>query len=193
MIVQRCLKGVNGISDTEANEMMRAKGILCNWWRSVGSITPQWRRQKLTAQAVDLHVNNYGAVVNDTPFISLTSGTVSRDKYLRTNIVRPARVTAVEFATDGGLVDGYIFYCWVLVGLNPAPEVEGVAEEVRELNTYRSYSAYQTEGEVTAKVIVPANQIEGVEKVDSMGGRTMWSANPDFTPPSRVMNFRDLV
>lgn len=193
MIVQRCLKGIHGIKDQDAHDMLTGSGIQCNWWRDVITITPQQVRQKLTAAAIDLHVNNYDAVVDDTPFISLTSGCVSRDQYLRTNTVLPARNTAVEFATDGGLDEGYVFYCWLLVGLNPAPEVEGVAEEVRELNTYRNYSAYQTEGEVTAKVIVPANQIEGFEKVDASGGRINWTANPDFTPPSRVTNFRDLI
>ncbi|MEO0438646.1 MAG: hypothetical protein AAF098_17240 [Pseudomonadota bacterium] len=147
----------------------------------------------MTAAAIDMHVNNYGAVKDDTPFISLTSGCVSRDLYLRTNTVLPARNTAVEFATDGGFLDGYIFYCWLLVGLKAAPEVEGIAEEVRELNTYHSYSAYQTEGEVAAKIVVPANQIEGVEKVDPSGKRIKWIGNPDFTPPDRVTNFRDLI
>lgn len=193
MIVQRCLKGVHGIDDTQAVSMLLGNGILCNWWRRAQRISPDEIRQKLTAAAIDLHVNNYDAVIDDTPFISLTSGCVSRDQYLRSNTVLPARNTAVEFATDGGLSEGYIFYCWLLVGLNPAPEVEGVAEEVRELNAYRNYSAYQTEGEVTAKVIVPANQIEGFEKVDVRGGRINWIANPGFTPPSRVTNFRDLV
>ena len=193
MIVQRCLKGVHGISDQDARNVVSSEGILCNWWRNVLWISPAQIRQKLTAQAIDLHVNNYSAVQHNTPFISLSSGCVSRDHYLRTNVVLPARTTAVEFATDGGFGDGHIFYCWLLVGLNPAPEVEGVAKEVRELSTYRSYSAYQTEGEVTAKVIVPANQIEGFEKVDATGAHLSWTANPDFTPPSRVANLRDLI
>lgn len=193
MIVQRCLKGVHGINDDAARQMLGGGGIQCNWWRDVGKISPQQVRQKLTARAVDLHVNNYDAVINDTPFISLTAGCVSRDQYMRTNIVKSARNTAIEFATDGGKGEGYVFYCWLLVGLNPAPEVEGVAEEVRELNTYRNYSAFQTEGEVTAKVIVPANQIEGVEKVDLSGGHISWTGNPDFSPPNRVTNFRDLI
>lgn len=193
MIVQRCLKGVHGIDDSKAVAMMLGSGIVCNWWRDVDRISPVEIRRKLTAQAIDLHVNNYDAVKDETPFISLTAGCVSRDQYMKTNFVRSARTTAVEFATDGGLEEGFIFYCWLLVGLNPAPEVESVAEEVRELNTYRNYSAYQTEGEVTAKVIVPANQIEGVEKVDKTGARIGWISNSDYSAPSRVTNFRDLI
>lgn len=105
----------------------------------------------------------------------------------------PARSTAVEFATDGGTGEGYIFYCWLLVGLNPAPPVLSVAEEIRELNTYQSYSAYQTEGEIAAKVIVPANQIERVEKVDAAGRTKSWILNPDFVPPASVSNFRGMI
>jgi len=66
----------------------------------------------------------------------------------------------VEFATDQGYGPGYVFYCWVFVGLNPAEEVEGIAEEVRDLNANRWYSHWWHEGDIAAKLIVPANQIE---------------------------------
>lgn len=193
MIVQKCLKGVHGITTKDAQDILSGGGILCNWWRNVGSISPSQVRQKLTASNLDLHVNNYAAVQADTPYISLTAGCVSRNQYLKTNIVLPARTIAVEFATDGGMHAGYIFYCWLLVGLNPAAEIEGIAEEIRELNTYQSYSPYQTEGEIAAKVLVPANQIEGFEKVDSNGQSKSWVSNPNFVPPSKVNNSRDAI
>ena len=74
----------------------------------------------------------------------------------------------------------------------------GVAEEVRDLNTYRRYSPFQTEGEVTAKVIVPANQILGYEKwswdrsahsLTIVG--TYW--NDQFTPAEQLSSVRSLI
>lgn len=193
MIVQSCLKGIHGIGDAEAQQILTRKGIQCNWWRRVQNILPEQKRQKLTASAIDLHVNNYASVINETPFISLTSGCVTRDEFLRTNVIFSARNTAVEFATDGGLSEGYVFYCWLIVGLKAAPEVEGICEEVRELNTYRNYSAYQTEGEIAAKIIVPSNQIKGLEKIDATGRHLKWIENPNFTSPSRVTNYRGMI
>jgi len=43
--------------------------------------------------------------------------------------------------------------------LTPAVEISHMAEEVRELNIYRRYSAFQTEGEIVAKIEVSARQI----------------------------------
>jgi hypothetical protein len=39
-----------------------------------------------------------------------------------------------------------------------------LSEEIRELNTYRRYSAFQTEGEIAAKIEVTAPQIEKYER-----------------------------
>lgn len=108
MIVQRCLKEIHGITLDEAENMLSGGGIRCNWWRNVKTIDPWKRQNKLTDNALDLHVNRYNPVENDTPFISLSAGCVSRDQFHQTNIVLPARATAVEFATDGGAGEGYI-------------------------------------------------------------------------------------
>jgi hypothetical protein len=79
-----------------------------------------------------------------------------------------------------------------------AVEIEGVAEEIRDLNTYRRYSDYQPEGEVTAKVIVPDNHIYACERWDlDVEARryveTWVQPNPRFTPPERLSNVRDLI
>jgi hypothetical protein len=47
----------------------------------------------------------------------------------------------------------------VLVSVNRAVGIESVAEEVRELNHARRYSAYYTEGELAAKIKVPSRPI----------------------------------
>jgi hypothetical protein len=214
MFVQWCIKGVRGRADgepsdvgltpDEAIELVRdGHGIRCNWWRRVGTIRPHEIHQKLTTANLDLHVNNYNSICNDTPFISLTAGCVERDAFYRTNRVVPAEDTALMFATNNGTAAGFLFYCWAIVGLKPAVSIGAVAEEVRELNSYRSWSAYQLEGELTAKIHIPSNQIQKVEwwapgttgqLTQQTDGRDWNPAylNPLFNPASEVSNIREL-
>jgi hypothetical protein len=210
MFIQWCVKGVRsrlsnedpavGIDDIQARAIIdNGDGILCNWWRSARTISPAKRRDKLTQANLDRHIHDYDRFKNETPFISLTAGCVERDAALRLNRIREAQDVALRFATDWGKRDGYLFYCWVVVGLKPAVSVEGVAEEVRELNTYLSYSDFQLEGEVTVKINVPANQIHRCERwtVDGQGKVSdtfMWQhRNRRFDTPALVSNIRDLL
>jgi hypothetical protein len=78
--------------------------------------------------------------------------------------------------------------------------VEGVAEEIRDLNTYRRYSDYQTEGEVAAKVVVPDNHIQKCQKwtwnrqAMSIAPAPGWiQVNPRFTSPDTLSNVRELI
>jgi hypothetical protein len=214
MFVQWCIKGVRGrrtgepsdvgLTPDEAIELVRdGHGIKCNWWRRVHTIATSEISQKLTSTNLDLHVNNYNSISNDTPFISLTAGCVERDVFYRTNRIVPAEDTALMFATDNGTVEGFLFYCWVIVGLKPAVSIGAVAEEVRELNSYRSWSGYQLEGELTAKIYVPSNQIEKIEwwapgsdgHLTKQTGTPEWNPaylNTTFNPPSDVSNIREL-
>jgi hypothetical protein len=213
MIVQWCVKGVRGrfpnepsdigLTENEAVDLVQnGHGIQCNWWRRVRWISPLQIRQKLTATNLDLHVNNYSAVRDDTPFISVTAGCVERSTYMRTNVIHMAEDTALAFATENGARPGFLFFCWLIVGLKPAVSVEAVAEEIRELNTYQSWSAYQTEGEISAKIHIPSNQIERIEwwaprngSLERVRNTPDWDPayfNPDFDPPSDVSNIREL-
>jgi hypothetical protein len=214
MFVQWCVKGIrgrlegepedSGLTADEAISIVRdGHGILCNWWRRVITISPPQRRQKLTAANLDLHINNYSSFANETPFISLAAGCVERDVFYRTNRIYPADDTALAFATENGVRPGFLFYCWVIVGLRPAVSIEAVAEEVRELNAYRSWSAYQLEGELTAKIQVHANHIQRVEwwqpggngQIQLQSSPPDWNPsylNPYFDPPSNVSNIREL-
>jgi hypothetical protein len=214
MFVQWCVKGIRGRSNSDPIEVgltaddaiaiiRDGNGIQCNWWRTVGTISPAEIRQKLTTANLDLHVNSYNRVRNDTPFISLTAGCVERNIFYQTNRVFPAEDTALMFATKNGTQSGFLFYCWVIVGLKPAVAIEGIAEEVRELNSYRSWSAFQLEGELTAKINIPANQIQRVEwwvpgpdgQLVQQTARRDWTPayfNPLFNPPSEVSNIREL-
>ncbi|MFF3331621.1 hypothetical protein ACFYWX_18950 [Streptomyces sp. NPDC002888] len=208
MIVQWCVKGLALESDQDAKDLIdSSRGICCNWWRRVGTISPNWIRDKLTPQNLDLHINHFttpdpatGDPFNvATPFISLSAGTVERDAAAQTNIVHRARMTALWFGTDFGRRDQcYLYLCWVVVAPRRAVQIEGVSEEPRDLNTYRRYSAYQTEGEITAKVLIPDNQIMGCEKWEWDQNanilRKNWThPNPRFTPPETLSNVRELI
>ena len=210
MFVQWCIKGVRGrlpgedagigMDDAQADDVvLNGEGILCNWWRNVGRISTSARRAKLTAANLDRHVHDYDTFGSHTPFISLTAGCVERDIAMRLNRVHEAQDVALRFGTDWGARHGYLFYCWVVVGLKPAVSVEGVAEEIRELNTHLSWSDYQLEGEVTAKIYVPANQIHAWERWDSdhngnVNASSTWrKRNPRFDAPALVSNIREFL
>lgn len=211
MYIQMCIKGMNRITPADARAILGGHGLACNWWRETHEIRPGEIAARLTADEVYLHVNRYddkhpthsGLVREETPFISLSAGAVERNAFLRTNQVNPAHETALNFASDFGRWRGacFLFYCWVMVGLRPCPEVRQLAEEVRELNTYRGYSAFQLEGEILAKIEVPSYQIlmyEQYEISENPGGGSKMDLvdtreNPDYVEPHSVTNFRDCV
>lgn len=202
MIIQKCVKGISGtynglnsgISKTEAFDLIRDEtGIMSNWWRQKGAITPTEIADILTSRNLDRHLHDYQNYGPETPFISLAAGSVER--LASHNQIHSAIETALEFATDWWQVPGALSYCWVQVGLNPAVEISGIAEEVRNLHTYRRWSPYQLEGEITAKIHVPANQIEKVEwwdgSVDKIAPLDVL-VNRNFSPPERLANIREL-
>jgi hypothetical protein len=208
VIVQWCIKGLALQNDTEAMSVINSRAGLCsNWWRAVGAIAQAEIPDKLTAANLDYHVNHFtdpdpatGLPFSErTPFISLSSGAVERDSVAKTNYVHTALRTALWFGTEFGASNiAYLYTCWVLVGTRSAVEVEAVAEEIRDLNTYRRYSAYQTEGEVAAKIVVPDNHIEKCQKW--IWDRTSHTIRPDwtqmnarFTPPDTLSNVRELI
>ena len=208
MIVQWCIKGMSLLDDNTARSIIDDRGgIVSNWWREVGTISPQERRDKLTPANLDMHVNHYtstdpvtGKTFDKiTPFISLSAGNVSRDAVARTNTVQAARHTALWFGTEFGTrTKAYLYICWVPLAPRQAVEIEGMAEEVRDLNTYRRYSSFQTEGEITAKVDIPDNQIQACEKWEydrpARRLRRSWvHPNPRFTLPEQLSNVRELI
>jgi hypothetical protein len=207
LIVQSSLKGLQLPNDEAARSIIDGGGgLICNWWRDVSQITPQQVRAKLSMMNLDRHVNHFDNAEPEsgrpfrevTPFISLSAGTVERDKVMQTNITHTARETALGFGSGfGAVANAYLYRVWVVVAPRQAVKVEGVAEEVRELTTYRSYSAFQLEGEIVAKVIVPPNQIEFCERWDMnpvQGWHCVWhQINADFTLPTELSNVRELI
>jgi hypothetical protein len=157
---------------------------------------------------LDRHVNHFSAPDPSTarpygeqsPFISLSAGVVERDAAAKTNHVHRARKTALWFGTRFGAEStAYLYVCWVLLTPRSAIEIQSVGEEIRDLNTYRRYSDFQTEGEIAAKVWVPDNQIAQCERWDLSTGASeqydlTWEHRNDrFAPPSLLMNIRELV
>lgn len=207
MIVQWCLKGMHLDDDAAARGIIDSgEGIECNWWRDMREITNRGIRDKLTEANLDRHVNHYNTVdpasgrpfSEITPFISLSAGTVERDKVMRMNTTHTARETALGFGSGFGThPTAFLYRCWVVVAPRPAVGVHGIAKEVRDLTAYRSYSAFQLEGEVVAKIYVPSNQIEHCERWDLdpvTGWVKAWChSNPDFTKPTELSNVRELI
>jgi hypothetical protein len=204
MYIQRCVKGIagqdsghsTGLTWTEAQDMVSSrKGIVSNWWRHKGTITAQEIADVLTEQNLDSHLHDYASFGGQTPFISLAAGAVERDTLVRWNFEYNAVDTALGFATEDWARPGALFYCWLPTSLNRTVEVEFVAEAVRDLLVYRGWSPWQLEGEVTAKVHVPSNQIECVEWWDGTFSRSQPQftyRNSECADLTRVTNFRNL-
>ncbi|GAA1279780.1 hypothetical protein Psi02_78530 [Planotetraspora silvatica] len=208
MIVQWCIKGISLGGDDEAKQLIDSgEGLHCNWWRDVHTITPLQIREKLTSTNADHHVNQFDGIDPGsgrpfrevTPFISFTAGTVERDAVAKTNLFHSARSVALWFGTDFGQRDhAYLYTCWVVLAPRPAVEIEGVAEEVRDLNAYRRFSAFQTEGEILVKIALPDNQIRDCEKWTFDRHRKIFTKewahiNPRFTSPAQLSNIRDVI
>ncbi|HET9978115.1 MAG TPA: hypothetical protein VFQ20_11800 [Burkholderiaceae bacterium] len=190
----------SGIDDAAARSMIRdGTGIVCNWWRNRKTITLPQIRDKLTAANLDRHIHDYAVFGPETPFISLSAGCVERSVALRLNRIHQASDVALRFATDWGSTHGYLFQCWVVVGLKPAVGVDVVAEEVRDLNSYMNYSDYQLEGEITAKVSIPSGQILQCQRWDCDNkGRVKrlptWTyRNRRFEAPAQVSNILGFI
>lgn len=204
MIIQWCMKGLALTSDDVARAIVDDReGLICRWFREQGRISPQEIREKLTVDNLDRHVNHFMAIdpltrrpfAEGSPFISLCAGVVDRDAFSRTNYVRRALETALYFGSDfNKLPHAYVYTCWVILAPRPSVAIEGVAEEIRDLNAYRRYSPYQLQGEVTAKVFIPDNQIARCEKWQVKPARRLWTHdNPRFTTPEQLTNVRELI
>lgn len=214
MIVQWCCKGFANMSRADARGILsNGTGIRCRSWliRDPLPFPIEENLQRLTEQNLDLHINNYtyqGAAsvpfYNITPFISLSAGCVERDVTLKTNVTHTALRTALEFATTDysstnrppPRCPGWVFYCYVLVGVNRAVAIPSLAEEYRELNHNRAFSQWYWQGEVVAKINIPSTQILcAVRWKPSASGLSVDDilVNLAFTHPSAVLDERNML
>jgi hypothetical protein len=197
MYIQWWIKGIGGDAFTwlHAKDMVESgSGIQSNWLRNgYGPPIGQQLQDMLTEDNLDRHRHDYDAFGPQTPFISLAAGCVERDVLLQENHAHSAKDMALIFATEDWSRAGALFYGWSLVGLNRAAPVASLAEEVRNLQEYQEWSKWQLEGEVTAKVHIPANQIERVEWWNGEHSRDFpeldcW--NYHFIRPAPLANIR---
>lgn len=208
MKIHWCYKGVSaqsGFGDGEAEAVLTRTGIPSNWLLAHNAL-PSWEaniaaQDALSPDALDDHVNAYSLVADATPYISLSAGCYE----YQSPYTGPSRMlglrTALTFATRGGAASGYIFRCWVVTAPQPAPEVLGLADEIRDINLFADFYQYHHEGEVTAKIIVPRRHIEIVTKVAADGSLlgANWTGggstfvNPDFVQPATISNLLEAI
>lgn len=171
MIIQKVIKGIGGIDQDDADQVLRT-GITCRWWQEVNPLPQSEIPLRLTERNLTWHQNRYDdpdpmegnrPFHFRTPFISTTAGTVERDVFLQTNVLQPAWIEALRFATDVWSRDGYLFYCYLFIIGRRSVGHQLFAEEIRELNIYTGFSPFQPEGEIAAKIIIPPAQIERAE------------------------------
>lgn len=93
MFVQRCIKGVwggpGGLAGEDHADAERitqgGEGIRCNWWRKEGQPTPEQVEERLRPDGLHDHIHRYAIAGPRTPFISLTAGSVERDRVTSIN------------------------------------------------------------------------------------------------------------
>ncbi len=212
MIIQKVIKGIGGIDQDRIDHILQT-GITCRWWQEVNPLPQHEIPLRLTERNLTWHQNRYDESDPQegnrpfylrTPFISTTAGTVERNSFLQTNILQPAWVEALRFATDVWSRDGYLFYCYLFIIGKKSIGHQLFAEEMRELNIYAGFSPFQPEGEIAAKILIPPAQIEKAEywPIDKLlddirRGRAPSPAkiakNPLFLPPKDYTNVRDVL
>lgn len=197
MFFQRFVKGICFDDDDAAQVILRQVGIQCNWWRKVGQITPDAVEQQLTERNLLWHLSRYADRDPDehdeefgkhTPFVSTTAGAVERDAAAGRNIPHPPFLTALRFATDDFTAIGYVFYGHLYTLGKQSIPLEAFAEEVRELHVYTAYLPYQLEGEITAKVHIPAHCISRCEKYDGVQAYAALASGCDPTAIAAFTN-----
>jgi len=218
MIFQKVVKGISGIDPAAAKDIID-KGLKSNWYRMAGTILEEDKKIHLTAKNLDLHLNHYhknvpvanplslihkGKFGDVSPFISTTAGVVQRNEAERKNIIFSSYMTALRFATSNFKKSGFIFYTYVITVGKKAVEMEQFAEDIRNLNVYKEFQQYNSQGEVMAKIIIPSVQIEkaemyvGTEVIKQMRSRVpivpkLVFQNSDYQAPEQFSNIHDMI
>lgn len=113
-------------------------------------------------------------------FISTTAGGLQRFSSTGLNICFPAFLTALQFATANFTTRGFVFYAY-----------------------YHQYLPYHREGEIIAKVVIPAPQIERAEEFDGtaalrdlrtgkMPSPVQTIHNGNYAAPDTYSNIREI-
>jgi hypothetical protein len=218
MYFQKVLKGIPALLLQDADKMVNHDGILSNFWRLTGSITPKQVKELLTEDNVLHHLNDYDSPLpphhpyasnpgarnygDVTPFISTTAGTIERGT--DRNYPFSAFLTALGFATRGYTTTGYIFYAYLITLGKKAVPLCQFAEEARELHIYQRFLLWHPEGEIMAKIQIPSVQIQKAEEYDGAQALNDLDQglfptpvhtinNPNYTPPEEYSNIRECI
>jgi hypothetical protein len=213
MFLQRFLKGIADVSYADASAILTQSGIQSQWLNNDGLQAGKDIQRRMTWRNLDWHLNHYDdpdplerkrPFKEHTPFISTTAGTIERNIAARENFTLSAFRTALEFATRQYTTTGWIFHGYLYVIGKQSIPLEPFAEEVRDVHVYTGWLQYQHEGEITAKLRIPAVNLEKCEEWD---GRDVLAqlgkgddpvakttiVNPDFSAPELYTNLRGLI
>jgi hypothetical protein len=123
-----------------------------------------------------------------SPFLSLSSGTVEPDHRVGKNQKYPAWYTAVLFATSHGRSDGWVFHGYTsILGLPSLPLLE-FSEEVRDLHQHDFYNPYHPEGEVVAKILIPPVRLKEAFRVTA---DRLWEWHDELQGYIEAVGFED--
>lgn len=198
MFFQHFLKGIPGLTQPQAERVLKITGIQCNWTRSAAPTGQQEIMRRLSEDELIWHLTRYDEIDRRTgkpfgltsPFISTTSGTAEQSGIALEEraYLFSAFDTASRFATNDYSDTGWIFYGYVFtVGRSSVEHVE-FAEEVRDLHSYPTGYAFHHEGEIVAKITIPPIRLE---KCERYRGPMLRQALESGGPP--VVRNRDVI
>jgi hypothetical protein len=172
MFFQHILKGIPEAKPDDVERILTKTGIRCNWWRRARRIDSDQIKAKLNTGNLYRHLEHYHETPlggdrpfgEDTPFISTTAGTAVEDHAAETIYLYDAFWEAAIFATRSFRCDGWIFYGYVYVLGKPAVELQEFAEEVRNIHLYPRFLRWRHQGEITAKIEIPAVRLRRAER-----------------------------
>lgn len=217
MIIQKVIKGIHGLTDTQAEEILK-EGIKSNWLRNRTNTNISETDGFWTMDNLLLHINGYDEPIPSrhqlstpgktfgevSPFISTTAGTYETEMDDGRYVFKNPLFTSLSFATNSFIGEGHIFYAYVFVLGRKSISFQQFSEEVREVNIYTDYMEYHDEGEITAKLIIPSVQIEKVEKYNGPQASKDWRNvitpmplatyhNANYVEPSSISNIREVL
>ncbi len=113
-------------------------------------------------------------------------------------------ITALRFATRDFTTTGYVFHAYVFTLGRQSISLSQFAEEVRELNIYKTFMPFHPEGEIAAKIEIRGPQIKKWDEYDgptalasllagSLPGPSFTHTNLSYASPEEYCNIRGLV
>lgn len=191
MFIQKFYKGIRNVGRDTVLEVFR-DGLRSNKLRNSPAATFAELLQFLNEDGLYGHVTDYHTHGADSAFLSLTAGT--RGASDLGGFFRPfaAWETALRFATGSGQ-GGVVFEGWVVVLGTPSWHMMGVAEDIRDRHAYPRFNTFWSQGEVTAKLLVPGPQVTRATLVDSSMAPLETIHNAAAIDSAQFSNVREVI